>query len=430
MMKTGKINSADSGGKKPALLRRLRTAFRGLKIMVFPVALFTAVSLFAGGEKQLYKFQFAPDNAPAFLDFVKVSKKQAYTPAAGYGWKNPAVLVEKLNKDPGGDILARSYVANVFGRDMEFLLDVPNGKYEVVFWMGDAGSYAYPSRSFTVFAGGQTAYHEEIDTATYYNKYFCRTYGVDWTMKDTSLWDKYVAPEFPRRTFITEVKNGQLSLRWYAIGINHRTDAYCADCRVHGLMVYPLELKAAAGRELQQCDKSRRRGFNSFWREVRNETASARPLVMTEEDKKAGYVLFTRHYMNYVYPSTIPAEDERLQTLKVFAAQGEYEPITFSVRPVVDLRDVKISVSDFKNKNGAVINNSAITVEWIVHNVWPAHGKYVVMPEYSMKKNLVDLTAGTAKQCWLTLKVPDDAQGGLYHGTVTFAPRNSLARQI
>ena len=49
------------------------------------------------------------------------------------------------------------------------------------------------------------------------------------------------------------------------------------------------------------------------------------------QDRQRGYVVFRRHWMDLVFPNSIPKRREIAEKVGAFASRGEYEPVTFCV---------------------------------------------------------------------------------------------------
>src|SRR4030042_5587790 len=61
------------------------------------------------------------------------------------------------------------------------------------------------------------------------------------------------------------------------------------------------------------------------------------------------YELFAKSPLEPVYTNTVPEKSEIIQNngrIESFTAKGETEPVTFSVRPYVDLGLAQIDISD------------------------------------------------------------------------------------
>ena len=55
----------------------------------------------------------------------------------------------------------------------------------------------------------------------------------------------------------------------------------------------------------------------------------------------------------------VPAPPERAQSFQAFAARGEYEPLTLGLYALADLREVRVTLSELRSADGAVILTTA-----------------------------------------------------------------------
>lgn len=187
------------------------------------------------------------------------------------------------------------------------------------------------------------------------------------------------------------------------------------------------------------------------------------------------YTVFQKPVFDYVYSDTKPNSDEiisKTDALSIFAAKGEIEPITFSVRANQDLGKADVKVSDL------IYGNSKITSDNIeIYNIktWdqcqydPAQpssqkdcryeGKHLVeqVPELLVKDSEQDLIAeevgwvtsekkyyapevndtfnvsldkGSTHTFYLRIKTPIDADAGKYSGKILFSPQLADKREI
>jgi hypothetical protein len=148
------------------------------------------------------------------------------------------------------------------------------------------------------------------------------------------------------------------------------------------------------------------------------------PPTLSKEERNRGFMLFQRPITEPVHPNSHPHSDERLKHLYAFAAQGEFEPITFSLYPVRDLKNLRVRVSDLRGPNGATIPQSAIDLRLLTY--WN-----IGFPRYSSRETYrrlpellehVTQHSSPARECqrwWITLHAPQNARPGLYHGKVT-----------
>lgn len=176
-------------------------------------------------------------------------------------------------------------------------------------------------------------------------------------------------------------------------------------------------------------------------------------------------------------PEAFPPDAEYTSNLRVAAAKGEYEPLSFIIHPYQDIEKFEFIPGDFKSKDGAVIPASAIDKKvvkcWYQAN-WNSYfnsGNQILVPDLLLnddtlvkvdeikRKNFlridypegakycdvnfsgnfenvkpfnyciepvkdaktlqpVKLTPGRGTQFWLTVHVPQDAKSGLYTSRV------------
>src|SRR5262249_21923788 len=69
--------------------------------------------------------------------YTRVTDTTAYTPAIGYGWQ--AGPVNSVDRGTGTD-LTRDLV---YGPDLQFAADLPNGTYDVTVTVGGTGPYVH-----------------------------------------------------------------------------------------------------------------------------------------------------------------------------------------------------------------------------------------------------------------------------------------------
>ena len=66
---------------------------------------------------------------------------------------------------------------------------------------------------------------------------------------------------------------------------------------------------------------------------------------LSEADRKRGFVVYARHYLECVYRHTKPRPEELNPSLRLFATPGEFEPMNFIVYPLTDLTAAKVTPS-------------------------------------------------------------------------------------
>ncbi|MCK5805487.1 MAG: hypothetical protein KAI66_21830, partial [Lentisphaeria bacterium] len=145
-------------------------------------------------------------------------------------------------------------------------------------------------------------------------------------------------------------------------------------------------------------------------------------LPPNDEEKERGCQLFSRSYLHHVFPNSVP--DNRLEKLALFVAQGEREPLTFSLHGLRDLRKVTINVAPASGPNGATLPPETWEIgraECRDRRTFYSSTAYVAdMPTYiEPLAEPLSVSSGTTQRFWLTLNTPPDARPGLYSGQIS-----------
>ena len=140
---------------------------------------------------------------------------------------------------------------------------------------------------------------------------------------------------------------------------------------------------------------------------------------LSADDEQRGFAVWSRHYLECVYPHTNPRAEELNPELRAFATPGEFEPLNFIVRPLRDLANAKISVSAIGPVPAENISVRRVRYMLARPNYTVVH-RCSVVPDVLERFEGGNLKADENARFWLTLRVPDDAPAGEYAGTVTF----------
>lgn len=127
--------------------------------------------------------------------------------------------------------------------------------------------------------------------------------------------------------------------------------------------------------------------------------------------QKRGFAVWSRHYLECVYPRTNPPAEELNPALRVFAAPGESEPLNFIVRPEVALRDAKVIVSDIGPVPAGHIEVRRVRYMRARPN-YTVTGRYRTVPDVLEHFAGGDLPVGENTRFWITLRVPEKAVPG------------------
>ena len=126
--------------------------------------------------------------------------------------------------------------------------------------------------------------------------------------------------------------------------------------------------------------------------------------------------VFVTNYLQRSSTSTEPVAGQLIGKLSVFAAPGEYEPVSVSVRADVKLTGLQARLAGaLKNQAGDTIPASAVDIRLVdPFESWTKNK----IECYLLSKSSVDVPAGTTRRFWITIHVPADAKPGLYRSRI------------
>lgn len=179
-----------------------------------------------------------------------------------------------------------------------------------------------------------------------------------------------------------------------------------------------LFLPAAAPAKKDAAESARA----SAWTEFRDTNP---PPAASDEQKRRGFLLFTRSPLERVYPHSRPRPSEPVSAVALQAARGEYEPVQIAVYPLGDLKSMTVGVSDLKDDAGRAIAASSVDVRMVRFYGSPlsitTRKRFGVLPKTLEVAVPVDVPKERVRPYWITVHVPADQPGGTYRGTIRFA---------
>lgn len=354
---------------------------------------------------QPFRSDFGPENAPVFQDFTPVWSGVRYTPERGYGFTQGG----REDTDRGlADDLGRDWV---MVEGATFAVDVARGDYEVWVLLGDCGQGLNPPpfwfTPYAIVANGQPVVSVQQDWHTFFDEYVFKNYRTDWRPEE-SLWDKYLA-KHDRAHWFTVSAEGQIRL------------TFSGPCPLRALMIYPAAQRAALDKDLAEITARRREQFNGAWAYVpfAETTPPPQPSAV---DRRRGFILFRRYFMDEVRPESRPRPEEIGTPLTLFAAPGEYEPVSFGLYPLTSLQRVTVTLPEggLVGPRGAVLSSENLDLRLAKYAEFDdGLGQYHVGEHILLPAAAVDIPAGVTRRWWLTIKVPDPQPPGDYHGRLT-----------
>ena len=377
------------------------------------------------GSVEWYAFDFGPIASPTFANFTGVPKDVVYSKERGYGWlpyeggepMTPSNFGPESRAVPGlgerdreakasgtWDALYRDFVttSEYYHTQVRqtFALDLPNGKYRVVTFHGDEVYGKVGEQCWWVEAEGQR------------------------------VVEKLGMPEglYADAVFDIEVADGQLTLTLDAVHPKPASRGFL----LNGLVVLPASTEEERAFSTDKVEKIRS-AIERERQSIFENTFTENPYVedgqmppVSAADRERGYVPFVPHWLTNVYPNSMPRPADLKRLLGCFACPGEYEPMAVALRSLEALKAVSCTVTDLTGPGR--IPASAIDVRTVrcwqqrLGSSWSTEWR--VMPELLEAKPSVDVPAETAQQFWLTVRIPDDAEPGVYKGAAKLSTAN------
>ncbi len=147
--------------------------------------------------------------------------------------------------------------------------------------------------------------------------------------------------------------------------------------------------------------------------------------VLSQTEAQRGFMLFSRPAIEAVYKNTNPLPHERLELLKAFATPGEFEPLTLSIYPSIELKNVRLTVSDIKSGDHTIDKSNLdlrLVTYWNMHYpTWETKGTYRNVPELLEKVTVNDMKSDECQRYWINVHVPENAKPGIYEGKVSIS---------
>jgi len=173
-----------------------------------------------------------------------------------------------------------------------------------------------------------------------------------------------------------------------------------------------------------------------------HEYARRRVHQPTQAETARGFVLGEAAAFDTILPDAPAVEGELFNRLELTACRGEYEPATFVLHALRDL-DVTLNPAELTRTqdtgDAAAVHVPAANLDVRFVHAWrqrrPSGGGEYRVPELLLKRDpgqmegiisqpltpraSTQVAAGTARQFWVTVRVPKDATPGVYGGDLT-----------
>ena len=154
----------------------------------------------------------------------------------------------------------------------------------------------------------------------------------------------------------------------------------------------------------------------------------------TKAQRDAGVVVYHRHYLECIWPNTVPKREDLAAPVRAFAARDDYEPMTFTLFPLRDFDAVTVEVSDLRAKNGATISHKDIDVRYVrymyVRPNYHAYGVYYRAPDVLMPMKPRPLKKHENFRVWLTVYADAFASDGVYTGEANVTSHDKVLAAV
>lgn len=145
----------------------------------------------------------------------------------------------------------------------------------------------------------------------------------------------------------------------------------------------------------------------------------------TAQEQADGFMLFSRSITQPVYKTSIPLASERVDGVSAFATLGEYEPVTFSVYPLRDIKNMRVKISDLKNGDSVIGQKDLdlrLVTSWNMrYPLYVSKDTYQNVPELLEAVTVNSFAEGECQRYWLTVHAPTNAKPGIYTGEFTIS---------
>lgn len=359
--------------------------------------LFTMLSMAAQADPAgSYLFDLGSHKSAVWEGCTRVTPESVFSPQTRFGWQSKdglRALVRAYtgpveNRSRGRDepppIWTNAITEDAILGDREnvFLFTTPPGDYEVYVLCGTSEAMSSQYFDFTVQVGDD---QRRVQIEGGYQFRALRFHA--------RAGNEPLAVKFTPRS------------KWVSCAILAWTAA--DDARVQQQIVKPLEEWTYRMPPAEWAQ----------WKEDPEPDSGPLP-PLSEADRKRGFVVYSRHYLECVYPHTKPRPEDVNPTLRLFATQGEYEPLNFVVYPLADLRDARVSVSGIGPVPASNIDVRHVRFLRARPN-YTVRYRYRVVPDVLEHFQTLDMPAGENARFWITVHVPDDAPAGTYRGNVS-----------
>ncbi|MDO5580413.1 MAG: hypothetical protein Q4G69_04720 [Planctomycetia bacterium] len=148
----------------------------------------------------------------------------------------------------------------------------------------------------------------------------------------------------------------------------------------------------------------------------------------SKEESQFGFLLFSRPFVDAIYPETIPVPEERIREITGFGAWDQFQTLNFAIYPLKDLKEINVSATDLvcgeKKIPASAADIRLITYRDITYPMYSSKGAWRRLPEYLQRVSVSDAPAKESQRFCITIKVPKSIAGGIYQGKILISHKD------
>lgn len=372
---------------------------------LFASFLILAFNLFSS-EKKDFKFDFTPDEASGKEGCIAVNGKTIYNQKRGFGWAKEwgrayGGRKQTKSKQPQNSLLQGSIGAPHTVREADFIVDLPNGVYEVELTAG-------------------------VTSPTEGRKGICMALEGKAMIPPPGIGGWGVVS---KRKVPVLVEDGSLNVKFFVCG-----EGGAQRLNLYSLSVSPVENKnksetlAKKWSEAPDMNKLGKRKIKIGGKEYieiarRNETSPER-WISKYKNKKC--LLYARNNPGDILDYSIPREREIITQIDAFASPGEVQPLYFGVYAMEDVKDVRIKFFPLSDGKAAIYPENIELFTVSCHPQSPTEvisSTARIAPELLEKNMPFDIKKGKTQPLYILVKTPQKQKPGVYKGKIRFAPQ-------
>jgi hypothetical protein len=367
------------------------------KSLISGLLLISWVNMSCSGEQPATAyFDMGNDTSAVWEGFTRVTPANVFTPGSGFGWQSGDGLnaqalaypkrtfnpIEKTEDVPPIWTNPITEDAIISDRENTFLFKAAPGDYEIYIVCGTSAPSRNQYFDFTIQIGSEK---QRVQFEGGYNFHSQRFHAKS--------GDDPIAVRFTPRS------------KW----------------TVNAIIAWPVTKTSEVEKEIiTPFEEWTYRLKPEEW--VKWKLDSLPPAIepqVSESDEKRGFVVYSRPYLECIYPKTTPRTEDLNPLLQIFATPGEFEPVNFIIYPLKNLSNAKVTISDIGPIPAKNIEIRHVRFMRARTN-YTTRYLYRIVPDLLEQFTSLDLAARENARFWLTVHIPEGATPGVFSGNITF----------